>query len=133
MRSINTVTISGNLGQDPDVRFFESGNCLAKFSIAVSERVKGEDVTNWINIEVWGKLASEIVAEYCKKGSKIAVTGRLKVNSWEDKASGAKRNQVVVTANEIVLLGDKQGAGDTAREREPARTKSKPDYDDMPF
>ena len=107
-KSLNSVTISGNLGRDPEVRYFESGNCLAKFSVAVSGREKGQDVTNWINCEAWGKLASDVIANYCKKGSKVGVTGSLKVNTWQERETGKDRSMVIVNVRDVALLDSKQ-------------------------
>ena len=90
----NKVQLIGNLGQDPEIVTLESGNKLAKFSIATSDyykNAKGEKVedTQWHNIVAWGKTA-EIVENYLTKGKQVAVEGKLIHRSYETK-EGEKR------------------------------------------
>ena len=116
MKSLNSVSITGNLGQDPEIRHFESGSCVAQFTIAVGDRVKGENVTHWISCEAWNKLASDVIAKYCHKGSKVGITGKLKVQSWQDRATGDKRSKVFVSVLDIALLDSKQDSGKTVHQ-----------------
>jgi single-strand DNA-binding protein len=88
--SINTVTLVGRAGRDPDVRYFESGSVVCKFSLAVDRRSRNSDQPDWFNLEMWGRTA-EVAANYGRKGSLIGVTGALKLDQWSDRASGALR------------------------------------------
>jgi single-strand DNA-binding protein len=104
----NKVQLIGNLGQDPEVVNLDSGNKLAKFSIATNETYrnsKGEKVTDtqWHNIVVWGKLA-EVVEKFLIKGSEVAVEGKLIHRSYETK-EGEKRFVSEIKCNELLMLG----------------------------
>ena len=104
---MNSVVIVGRAGQDPDVKYFESGKVKTTFSLAVNRwdsKTKGE-VTDWFNIELWDKLA-EIAGEYVKKGKLVAVDGRLAMSKWND-ASGSSRERYFVRAQNMRLLGSK--------------------------
>lgn len=111
-KSVNRVTILGNLGKNPEVSFTKSGTAVAKFTIATTERYKennGEwaDRTEWHNVVAWQKQA-EILGQYVKKGDKLYVEGRLQTSTWEDKQSGEKKYRTEVIASDIVLLGNKE-------------------------
>ena len=113
-KSVNKVILVGNLGKDPEVKYTPSGMAVAKFSLATSFRSKdktsGEwvDHTDWHNIVVWDKLAG-IAGEYLKKGSKVYIEGRLKTDSWEDPQTKQKKYMTNVVANDLVLLGGREG------------------------
>ena len=110
---MNNVNLLGRFGQDPELRFFDSGNCRINFSLAVDDRVKrdGEWVKQpvWINCEAWGKLASDVIAQYCRKGSQVAITGKLKIESWQDKQTGANRSRMLVSVQNLHMTGNKEG------------------------
>ena len=82
---MNSVTLIGRLGTDPEVRYTQGNQAVANFRLATTEHVKGEKKTEWSNIVAWGKTA-ENVGRYCHKGSQVAVQGRLQTRSWEDKS-----------------------------------------------
>ena len=101
---MNRHIVIGRLGQDPEVRYFESGSCVVKFSMAYDE-YKGKDkdsVTHWLNFEAWGKTA-EVVANYCKKGSQLAVEGEVITSTYEK--DGATRKNVFTKVSKVHLLG----------------------------
>ena len=107
----NNVQLIGNLGMNPEVKTLESGSTVAKFSIATSDRYKnnkGEQVeeTTWHNLVAWGKTA-EIAEKYLKKGSQVAVDGKLTNRSYEAKDK-TKRYVTEILINEILLLGAKE-------------------------
>ncbi|MBU2929111.1 single-stranded DNA-binding protein [Winogradskyella psychrotolerans] len=106
----NKVQLIGNVGNEPEITNLESGNKVAKFSIATNESYKdskGEKVTNtqWHNIVAWGKIA-EIVEKYVGKGKEVALEGKLTSRSYETK-KGEKRYVTEVVVDEILLLGIK--------------------------
>ena len=80
---INSVTLVGRAGRDPEVRYFESGNVVANLTMAVNRRGRSEE-PDWFNLEIWGKQA-QVAADYVKKGSLIGVTGSFKLDKWMDK------------------------------------------------
>jgi single-strand DNA-binding protein len=105
--SINTVTLVGRAGRDPDVRYFESGSVVCKFSLAVDRRSRNSDQPDWFNLEMWGRTA-EIAANYVRKGSLLGITGALKLDTWTDRATGAQRSSPVIRVDRLELLGSKR-------------------------
>ena len=104
---INSVVIVGRAGQDPEMKYFESGKVKTTFSVAVSRwdsKTKAE-VTDWFNIELWDKLA-EIAGEYVKKGRQVCIDGRLVSNKWTGP-DGEAKERFVIRANSMRLLGNK--------------------------
>lgn len=90
-------TLTGNLGRDPDFQTTQSGQMVAKFSLAVRQPKKqGQDQPAfWVKVEVWGKQA-EYVANYLKKGNSVCVTGQVAEESWNDKNTGELKKAVVI-------------------------------------
>ena len=105
---INTVVIVGRVGQDPEMKYFESGKVKTSLSVAVNRWSKEGEKTDWFNIECWDKTA-EVAGEYVKKGRLVAIEGRLDVSSWTDN-EGNKRERYFVRANNLRLLGGKNEA-----------------------
>lgn len=104
----NKVQLIGNLGQDPEIINLESGNKLAKFSVATNEtyrNAKGEKVTDtqWHQVVAWGKTA-EIVENYLGKGKEVAVEGKLIHRTYET-TEGDKRYVTEVRCNDLLMLG----------------------------
>ncbi len=106
--SLNTVILSGRAGRDPEVRYFETGKSVAKFPLAVDRNAKGEEA-DWFEVEVWGNSA-QFTADYIRKGSRVAVEGRLKQEKWQDKATGKQRSSVLVSAFRVEMLDTKAEA-----------------------
>ena len=104
--AINSVTLVGRAGRDPEVRYFESGTVVANLTMAVNRRNR-EDEPDWFNLEIWGKQA-QVAADYVKKGSLIGVTGSFKLDSWKDRNTGEDRNKPVVRVDRLELLGSKR-------------------------
>ncbi len=107
----NNVRLIGRLGMNPEVKELNSGKKLAKFSIATADAYKdgeGKRVTEtqWHNLVVWGRQA-ELAAQYLKKGSEVAVEGKLCSRSYTDK-EGVKRYVTEIVINEFLMLGGKQ-------------------------
>ena len=103
----NSVRLIGNLGDDPKVRKLDSGKTVANFSIATNEIYrdqKGEkqSETTWHRLVAWGKQA-EIIESYVKKGSEIAIEGKLTNRSWDDK-NGEKQYITEILVNQVLLL-----------------------------
>jgi single-strand DNA-binding protein len=136
---MNHVTIIGNLGQDPEIRYTQTGTCVVNFNIAVNEYFKDKDgnkqqKVNWFRVSTFQRLA-EIVGEYCKKGSKVGVTGQLQQRTWADK-DGANHSVVEIRAREIELLSTKAGNGAEAGaigEMNNVQNEHFDPADDIPF
>ena len=160
-RGINKVTLVGNLGNDPDVKYTQSGAAVTTISVATSESWKDkqtgqmQDRTEWHRVKFFGKLA-EIAGEYLRKGSQVYVEGSLRTDKYTDK-NGTERYTTDIIANEMQMLGGRgEGGGggmgggeraprqqaapqrqDYAPRRQPAASAPPPadDFvdDDIPF
>ena len=107
--SINKVILVGNVGREPQVRYFERGGGVASFSLATTERgyttqsgTVVADRTEWHNIVFWGKIA-ETVEKYVHKGDKVYVEGRLRNRSYDDQ-SGVRHNVTEVYADTLEIM-----------------------------
>lgn len=104
----NKVLLIGNLGQDPEVTELESGNKVARFSVATNEtyrNTKGEKVTDtqWHKVVVWGKTA-EIAENFLNKGKEVAIEGKL-IHRHYDTDDGSRKYITEVKCTELLLLG----------------------------
>jgi single-strand DNA-binding protein len=115
MASYNKVLLMGNLTRDPEVKYTPKGTALANLGLAVNRRwttetgEQKEEVT-FVDVEVWGRQA-ETAGQYLAKGRPVFIEGRLKLDSWEDKESGQKRNKLKVVAERVQFLGAPSGGG----------------------
>ncbi|MCE2495046.1 MAG: single-stranded DNA-binding protein [Flavobacteriales bacterium] len=110
----NRVQLIGNLGADPEIKEMESGRKMAKFSVATNEiyRNQAGDLvteTQWHRLIAWGRTA-EIAEEYLKKGSEVAVDGKIQTRSYETE-EGEQRYATEIVINELVMTGPKKKAG----------------------
>lgn len=147
--SVNKAILLGNVGKDPEVRYFDNGGAVANFTLATTNRgyttASGTvvpDSTDWHNIVLWRGLA-EFAEKYIKKGSKIYVEGRIKTRSYDD-ASGNKRYVTEIWGDNVELLDKKETAkpaapssAEGAKTFTPASGQDKGeennDGDDLPF
>ena len=111
--SLNTITLVGHAGRDPEIRFFESGTVVAHFTVAVNKPGRDEP-PDWFNIEIWGKQA-QVAADYVRKGSLVGIVGRMTSEQWTDRNTGEVRSKPLVKAERLSLLGSRNGAGQTER------------------
>lgn len=108
--TINKVTLIGNIGSEPQIKYTASNVAIVNLSLATTDSWKNkesgqyEDKTEWHRIVFYNKLA-EVVAEYAKKGSKIYVEGKLQTRSWQDKETQQTHYVTEILANEMQLLG----------------------------
>ena len=117
--SVNKIILLGNVGKDPEVRYFDNGGAVANFTIATTERgytaangTQVPDRTEWHNIVLWRGLA-EIAEKYVKKGSKLYIEGKIRTRSYED-ANGNKRYVTEVWGDNMELLDRKQDSSNSA-------------------
>ncbi len=103
---VNSVTLVGRAGRDPDVRYFESGTVVANLTLAVNRRSRSDE-PDWFNLEIWGKQA-QVAADFVKKGSLIGVVGSFKLDRWKDRSTGEDRTKPVVRVERLELLGSKR-------------------------
>src|SRR3954468_16371378 len=115
MASVNKVIIVGNLGRDPEMRTFPSGDRVANVTIATTDRWKdkqsGEmkEATEWHRVVFNGRLA-EIAGEYLRKGSAVYVEGSLRTRKWTDK-DGVEKFTTEIRADQMQMLGKREGMG----------------------
>ena len=117
-RSLNKVTLIGNLGNDPEVRSTTGGNRVATFSLATSRTWNDasgqkQEKTEWHRCVVWNTKSSQladIVERYVKKGDKLYVEGRIEYRQWQDK-DGQTRYSTEINVRELIMLGGGGGGG----------------------
>lgn len=146
MASVNRVTLIGNLGKDPEMRFMPNGDAVCNFSIATTENWKDkngqkQEKTEWHNIVIYRKLA-EIAGEYLKKGQPVYIEGRLQTRKWQDKDNNDRYTTEVI-ADQMQMLGNKttseHGAGSAPKNQGAGAGAVPPDggfevmEDDIPF
>jgi single-strand DNA-binding protein len=118
--SVNKIFLIGNVGKEPDVRYFENGGAVANFTLATTERgytaangTQVPDRTEWHNIVLWRGLA-EIAEKFVHKGTKLYVEGKIRTRSYDD-AQGVKRYVTEVWGDQMELLGSKpEGSSNNA-------------------
>ena len=128
-RGINKVILVGNLGNDPEVRYGQSGAAITTISVATSESWKDKDGnlqerTEWHRVKFFGRLA-EIAGEYLKKGRQVYIEGSLRTEKYQDKQTGQDRYTTDIIANEMQMLGGNPGMGGEGggeRAERPARS-----------
>lgn len=143
--SINSVTLSGNLGRDPELRTTAAGSHILTFSLAVSDRSKnsnGEwtDYTNWVDVVVFGNRA-EGLSRILTKGMKVTINGKIRYSSWEK--DGQTRSKIEVIANDVDIMQRREDNGYAnsvqtySAPKQQARRQAAPayddDFDDLPF
>ena len=128
--AINSVTLVGRAGRDPEVRYFESGTVVANLTMAVNRRNR-DDEPDWFNLEIWGKQA-QVAADYVKKGSLIGITGSFKLDSWKDRNTGEDRNKPVVRVDRLELLGSKRDSENSNFQNNNSYNQSSSN-DEIPF
>lgn len=104
MADLNTITLIGRVGKEPEYKAFETGAMLTKFSLSNSQynlKTKEND-TYWFNVETFSKLG-----EYVKKGNLVAINGKLKQSTWKDEGGNTK-SRVYVFAENIQILTPKE-------------------------
>ena len=134
MAGVNKAILVGNLGQDPELRYTQSGQAFATFSLATTEtwsdkNGERQERTEWHRIVAWGKTG-ELCAQYLSKGRSVYIEGRIQTREWEDK-EGQKRRTTEINALTVQFLGGPRGseAGGAPAPRQdsiaPWRTRTK--------
>ena len=149
--SINKAILVGNLGKDPELRYTASGQAVATFSLATTEKFKDksggqQERTEWHTVVAWGSLA-EICGKWLVKGKQVYIEGRITYRTYDDR-DGNKRYVTEIVASEMKMLGgrpgEEGGGGGSARParaagappREPVAVPEDAPYntdDDIPF
>ena len=125
-RSLNQVTLMGNLTRDPELRQTPTGQNVTSFSLALNRSYKNatgewQEATDYIDIVAWGPLA-ERVSQYLSKGRRCLVQGRLQSRSWEQE--GQKRSKVEVLANDVTFLDGRSEGSESGEAANATATTS---------
>jgi len=110
--SFNKITIIGNLGRDPELRYTPQGDAVCDFSVAVNDRKRDkagefQDVTTWFKVTFWRKQA-ENASKFLTKGRQVYVEGRLQVEEWTDR-DGNNRQTLAIQGSELQFIGERSG------------------------
>ncbi|MEZ0253801.1 MAG: single-stranded DNA-binding protein [Chthoniobacter sp.] len=119
-RGINKVILIGNLGKDPEAKTFANGGSVTNITLATSDSWKDkegnqQERTEWHNVVFHNRLG-EIVAQYCRKGSKVYIEGAIRTRKYQDKTSGQDRYITEIHANEMQMLDGKTAGSGGASE-----------------
>ncbi|MFV0418982.1 MAG: single-stranded DNA-binding protein [Dysgonomonas sp.] len=127
--SVNKVILIGNVGKDPDVKYFDNGSVVANFTLATTERgytaangTQIPDRTEWHNIVCWRGLA-KVAEQFVKRGTQVYIEGKIRSRTYDD-ANGMKRYVNEIYADNLELLG--------SRRREGSEVGENPNYSSMP-
>jgi single-strand DNA-binding protein len=115
MAQLNKVFLMGNLTRDPELRRLANGTAVTDLGLALNRTYTGKDGEKreevvFIDVTVWDRQA-ETCCQYLKKGRPVHVEGFLKMDTWDDKATGEKRSKVKVQADRVQFLGGRDDAG----------------------
>lgn len=122
MASVNRVTIIGNVGKDPEVRFTQDGSAICNISVATSsswkDKTTGEkrEETEWHKVVFYKRLA-EIAGEYLRKGRSVYIEGRLKTRKWQNK-EGVDQYTTEIIADQMQMLGGRDDGVSIPTERQ---------------
>jgi len=133
---VNKVIIIGNLGADPEVRATQSGDAVASFTVATTERWKDkegqqQENTEWHRVIAWKRLA-EICGEYLHKGSKVFVEGKLQTRKWQDQ-NGNDRYTTEIVAREMKMLSSRNQSNQQSQPPNDYGSQGKESDTDVPF
>ena len=126
MKMYNKVIIAGNLTRDIEIRYTQSGSAIASTGIATTRKFKAQDGTQkeetlFVDLTFFNRSA-EIANQYLRKGSKILVDGRLKLDQWEAQ-DGSKRSKHSITVESIQMLGNKEYNPSQTTQQAPPQTE----------
>ena len=136
---LNKITVIGNVGTDPDMRYTPNGTPVTSFRLATSRKYNAQDgerreETEWFRVVAWNRLA-ELCNQYVTKGMRVYAEGRLKSDTWTGQ-DGQMRFRNKITANNVIFLDSmSQGGGGGYGDSEPFSPGAPPasDEDDLPW
>ena len=142
--SVNKVILIGNVGVEPEVRYYDSGQAVATLRLATTERgytmqngTQVPDRTEWHNVVLWNRLA-QVVEKYVHKGDKLYIEGKIRSRSYDDQ-NGIKRTIVEIFADNMEMLTPRSSAAPvSAPAPQPQSVQPQPVVgsdasDDLPF
>lgn len=126
MSGMANVTLFGNVGQDPEIRYSGSGTAIVNFSVATSRKQGGDEVTDWHSVVAFGKTA-ELINEYVTKGNQVVVNGSLQYDKYTD-SNGVDRVKAKVVVNTFAFVSSRN-----TEEVQSDSVKTEVSEDDIPF
>jgi single-strand DNA-binding protein len=135
MPSLNKITIIGNVGNEPEMRFTPNGKPVTSFSVAtnwVYTSPEGErrQETEWFNVVAWNRLAEQC-NQFLAKGKLVYTEGRIHTRNWESQ-DGQAHTRIEVIANRVIFL-DRRGAGALTDEKTEEGSATEMEPEDLPF
>ncbi len=129
--SFNKITIVGNLGRDPELRYTPQGTAVCNISVATTEKRKDksgelQDITTWFRVTLWGKQG-ETASKYLQKGNPVYVEGRLRVEEWTDR-DGNNRHTLEVHGTDLQFINS-GGARSNDEYSDSAPSQADSDFD----
>lgn len=129
-RGVNRVILVGNLGQDPETRYGQSGSAITNLSVATDESYKDKNTgqlvprTEWHRVVIFGKLA-EIASQYLRKGSKVYLEGRLQTRKWQDQGGQDRYTTEIVVdmGGSMQMLDGRPDDGSHSAPSQPAQQR----------
>jgi len=141
MPSLNKVILMGNLTRDPEIKHTASGTAVGDIGLAVNRVTKDEqgekrEEVTFIDVTLWGRTA-ELAGQYLAKGRPVLIEGRLHLDQWQDKETGANRSKLKVVATNVQFLGggnreEAQPTPQPAQQRQTTQTVQD-DGEEIPF
>jgi single-strand DNA-binding protein len=134
---MNHVSLVGNLGQDPEMRYTASGTAVTKLSLATNRRFTGKDGqkqerTDWHRVTIWGKTA-EVAAKYLSKGRQVAIEGRIEYGSYEKDGITHYTTDIICENMELLQGGNRNGGEEESGDYMEEPKVTLPDAGDIPF
>lgn len=130
-RDTNIIVISGRLTRDPELKYTKESKSVCSFSIACND---SDEKVNFFDCQAWEKLA-EIVNQYCKKGKKILVNGRINQQRWED-SEGKPRQKNIINVQQLEFMStsaESQSSIPEPKEQTQVDSKNPMSDEDIPF
>jgi single-strand DNA-binding protein len=133
---INKVILVGNVGADPEVRALDGGAKVARIRLATTERIynkeknETKELTEWHSITLWRGLA-DVVDKYIRKGAQIYIEGKLRTREYDK--NGVRCYATEIVAEELKMLGKREGVSQSAPAPAPAPVVDIPMSNDLPF
>lgn len=132
------ITVVGNLGRDPEMRYMPDGTAVTSFSVAVSDGFGDNKKTIWFRVSVWGKRA-EVANQYLNKGSRVLVEGRLAADAntgaprlWT-RQDGTVAASFEIRASDFIFLSSRAESGGGSIESSDFESQGATEEDDIPF
>jgi len=133
---MNSVQLLGRIGKPPEIRYSQSGTAVCNVSLATSEKVKGEEKTQWHRLVAFGKTA-ELIEKYINKGDQLCVEGKISYGSYEKDGNKVYTTDIIVNRIHFVSSPKKGQQGQHQQNQQSAQQQNTdpiPDDDsDIPF